>query len=149
MVSVEVDLEEVSTGVQRKVEFDAVGACGHCHGNGAEPGTPITTCGRCGGAGQLRQVTRTPFGQMVRGVACDACGGAGKVAETPCGECSGSGRTPGQRAQEIEIPAGIETASGCGSPAPAMPAARGPRRATSTSTSRSPRTSASSATAPT
>jgi molecular chaperone DnaJ len=109
MVSVEVDLEEVSTGVRRKVEFDAVGACEHCHGNGAEPGTPISTCERCGGAGQLRQVTRTPFGQMVRGVACDVCGGAGKVPETPCEVCSGSGRTPGQRAQEVEIPAGIES----------------------------------------
>ncbi len=75
------------TGVRREVYFDAVGACEHCHGNGAEPGTPISTCERCGGAGQLRQVTRTPFGQMVRGVACDACGGAGKVPETPCEDC--------------------------------------------------------------
>jgi molecular chaperone DnaJ len=109
LVSVEVDLEEVSTGVRRKVEFDAVGACEHCHGNGAEPGTPISTCERCGGAGQLRQVTRTPFGQMVRGVACERCGGAGKVPETPCGECTGSGRTPGHRAREVEVPAGIES----------------------------------------
>ena len=95
--------------MRRKVEFDAVGACEHCHGNGAEPGTPISTCERCGGAGQLRQVNRTPFGQMVRSVACDACGGAGKIPETPCAECGGSGRTPGQRAREVEIPAGIES----------------------------------------
>ena len=26
--------------------------CEHCHGNGAEPGTPIATCERCGGAGR-------------------------------------------------------------------------------------------------
>ena len=43
---------------EREVSFDAVGACEHCHGNGAEPGTPIDTCESCGGAGQLRQVTR-------------------------------------------------------------------------------------------
>jgi molecular chaperone DnaJ len=109
MVSVEVDLEEVSTGVRREVEFDAIGACEHCHGNGAEPGTPISTCERCGGAGELRQVTRTPFGQMVRGVACERCSGAGKVAETPCAECAGAGRTPGHRSHEVEIPAGIES----------------------------------------
>jgi molecular chaperone DnaJ len=108
MVSVELELAEVVTGVRREVEFDAVGPCEHCRGNGAEPGTPISTCERCGGAGQLRQVTRTPFGQMVRGVACDACGGAGKVPETPCAECRGSGRTPGHRSHEIEVPAGIE-----------------------------------------
>jgi molecular chaperone DnaJ len=109
MVSVEIDLAEVATGVRREVEFDAVGACEHCRGNGAEPGTPISTCERCGGAGQLRTVARTPFGQMVRGVVCDACGGAGKVPETPCAECGGDGRTPGHRTHEIEVPAGIES----------------------------------------
>ncbi len=108
LVSVEVDLDEVASGVRREVSFDAVGACDHCHGNGAEPGTPISTCERCGGAGQLRQVTRTPFGQMVRGIACDACDGAGKVPETPCAECGGRGRTPGRATKAIEIPAGIE-----------------------------------------
>jgi molecular chaperone DnaJ len=108
MVSVEIDLEEVATGVRREISYDAVGACEHCRGNGAEPGTPITTCERCGGAGQLRQVSRTPFGQMVRAVACDACAGAGKIPQTPCEECRGSGRTPGRQSREVEIPAGIE-----------------------------------------
>lgn len=107
-VAVEVALAEVATGVSRQVEFDAVSPCEHCRGNGAEPGTPITSCERCGGAGQLRQVSRTPFGQMVRGVACDTCGGAGKIPETPCEVCRGSGRTPGHRTQEVEVPAGIE-----------------------------------------
>ena len=109
LVATEIDLGEVATGVGREVSFDAVVACEHCHGNGAEPGTPISTCERCGGAGQLRQVAQTPFGQMVRGVACDACGGAGKVPETPCGECAGSGRTRGRRTHVVEIPAGIES----------------------------------------
>jgi molecular chaperone DnaJ len=109
LVATEVDLEQVASGVRREISYDAVGACEHCHGNGAEPGTPISTCERCGGAGQLRQVSRTPFGQMVRGVACDACGGAGKIPETPCHECGGSGRTPGQRTQAVEIPPGIES----------------------------------------
>jgi molecular chaperone DnaJ len=31
------------------------------------------------------------------------------VPETPCAECAGSGRTPGRRTQEIEVPAGIES----------------------------------------
>ncbi len=109
LIEVELDLDEVANGVRREISFDAVVACEHCHGNGAEPGTPITTCERCGGAGQLRQVSRTPFGQMVRGVACDACAGAGKIPQTPCGECAGSGRIRGEKAQAVEIPAGIES----------------------------------------
>jgi molecular chaperone DnaJ len=109
LVATEMTLEEVATGARREISFDAVGACEHCHGNGAEPGTPISTCEKCGGAGQLRRVARTPFGQMVQGVPCDACAGSGKVPETPCAECRGSGRTPGQRTHAVEIPAGIES----------------------------------------
>jgi molecular chaperone DnaJ len=107
-VAVEVELAEVATDVRREITYDVVASCEHCHGNGAEPGTPITTCERCGGAGELRQVTRTPFGQMVRSAACDVCGGAGKIPQTPCKTCGGSGRTRQSRTSAIEIPAGIE-----------------------------------------
>jgi len=107
-IAVEVELAEVATGARREITYDVVAPCEHCHGNGAEPGTPITTCERCGGAGELRQVTRTPFGQMVRSAACDACGGAGKIPETPCEACGGSGRTRQSRTSAIEVPAGIE-----------------------------------------
>jgi molecular chaperone DnaJ len=105
---VEIELAEVATGARREVTYDAVATCEHCHGNGAEPGTPISTCGRCGGAGELRQVTRTPFGQMVRSTVCDLCGGAGKVPQTPCEVCGGSGRTRQSKTSAIEVPAGIE-----------------------------------------
>ncbi|HZO04810.1 MAG TPA: molecular chaperone DnaJ [Solirubrobacterales bacterium] len=107
-LAIEIELSEVATGVRRELRYDAVGACEHCHGNGAEPGTPIRSCERCGGVGQLRQVSNTPFGQMARAVTCDTCHGAGKVAETPCEVCGGNGRTPGERVREVEIPAGIE-----------------------------------------
>ncbi|MGI8461235.1 MAG: molecular chaperone DnaJ [Solirubrobacterales bacterium] len=106
--AVEVTLEEVLSGVQREVSFESVHSCERCRGNGAEPGTPIRTCETCGGAGQLRQVSRTAFGQMVRAVACDTCGGDGKVAETPCEQCDGRGRLIGDRTFEVEVPAGIE-----------------------------------------
>ncbi|HEX5983614.1 MAG TPA: molecular chaperone DnaJ [Solirubrobacterales bacterium] len=107
-VAVEVELAEVATGARREVTYDVVGPCEHCNGNGAEPGTPISTCERCGGAGELRAVTRTPFGQMVRSTVCDACGGAGKVPKTPCEACGGGGRTRQSRTSSIEVPAGIE-----------------------------------------
>ncbi|HVD86908.1 MAG TPA: molecular chaperone DnaJ [Solirubrobacterales bacterium] len=107
-VAIEIDLAGVATGVQREITYEAVGTCEHCNGNGAEPGTPISTCDRCGGAGELRQVTRTPFGQMVRAAACDVCGGAGKIPESPCEACGGSGRTRQSKTSAIEVPAGIE-----------------------------------------
>ena len=106
-VAVELDLSEAATGAQVEVSYEAVERCEHCHGNGAEPGTPIETCERCGGSGQLQAVTRTPFGQMVRRVVCDTCHGDGRVAAQPCKECRGRGRKAARRTLEVDIPAGI------------------------------------------
>ncbi len=75
--AIEIDLSEAASGKRAEVAFEVVERCEHCHGNGAEPGTPIETCERCGGAGQLQAVTRTPFGQMMRTVVCDRCHGDG------------------------------------------------------------------------
>jgi molecular chaperone DnaJ len=106
-VAVEIELLEAAQGKTVEVSFDAVERCGHCHGNGAEPGTPIETCERCGGTGQLKGVTRTPFGQMVRTVACETCAGDGRIPTDPCHECRGRGRLRSERRLEVEIPAGI------------------------------------------
>jgi molecular chaperone DnaJ len=106
-VQVEVTLAEAARGVERKVEFEAVEPCGHCGGRGAEPGTPVDTCRRCGGAGQLQAVSRTAFGQLVRSTACDACGGTGEIVREPCSECSGRGRRAARRSITVDVPAGI------------------------------------------
>ena len=106
-VEVEISLVEAATGATVEVSFDAVETCDHCHGNRAEPGTPIETCDRCGGSGQLQAVTRTAFGQMVRAQACDRCGGEGKVAVKPCSSCGGRGLKAARRRLEVDVPAGI------------------------------------------
>jgi molecular chaperone DnaJ len=106
-VAVEISLLDAARGTRTQVTFEAVARCEHCHGNGAEPGTPIETCSRCGGSGQLQAVTRTPFGQMVRRMQCDVCGGDGRVAKQPCKDCRGRGRRVVARELEVEIPAGI------------------------------------------
>jgi molecular chaperone DnaJ len=106
-VAVEVDLLEAAHGAKLEVSYEAVDRCEHCHGNGAEPGTPIETCERCGGAGQLQAATRTPFGQMVRTMVCDVCQGDGRVPKEPCHECRGRGRLATTRELEVEVPAGI------------------------------------------
>jgi molecular chaperone DnaJ len=105
---VRISFEEVLTGATREVGFDAVSTCERCRGNGAEPGTPINTCDTCGGVGQVRQVSRTAFGQLVQSGPCPACDGAGKVPEQPCERCDGTGREARERRWDVEIPAGIE-----------------------------------------
>jgi molecular chaperone DnaJ len=106
---VEVTIEEVLTGTTRDVAFEGVSTCEHCNGNGAEPGTPIRTCETCGGAGEVREVSRTVFGQLVRSGLCPTCSGQGKVPETPCAECGGEGRVVRTRTWQLDIPPGIES----------------------------------------
>jgi molecular chaperone DnaJ len=106
--TVELDLADVLGDSKAEVEYEAVERCTKCHGNGAEPGTPIKTCERCGGAGRLQGVTRTPFGQVVRQVECDVCHGDGRVPEQPCDRCDGRGRLIGDKTLKIDVPAGIE-----------------------------------------
>jgi molecular chaperone DnaJ len=95
-VDVEITLEQAARGFPADVAYELVDACEHCRGNGAEPGTPIETCPRCEGAGQL-----------VRSHACDVCGGEGKVPAQPCGECGGSGRRATRKTLTVDVPAGI------------------------------------------
>jgi len=106
-VAVEIDLIEAAHGAKVQAAYDAVKRCERCHGNGAEPGTPIETCERCGGAGQLQAVTRTPFGQMMRTIVCDVCHGDGRVPKQPCRECRGRGRLAARQEVEVDVPAGI------------------------------------------
>jgi molecular chaperone DnaJ len=106
-VALELDLIDAARGRKVEVSFEAIDRCDHCHGNGAEPGTPIETCERCGGAGQLQAVSRTPFGQMVRTVPCDVCHGDGKIPKQPCEVCHGRGRLRADRHADVEVPAGI------------------------------------------
>jgi molecular chaperone DnaJ len=106
-VEVEVSLADAATGRTVEVAYELVDTCEHCHGNGAEPGTPIETCPTCGGAGRVRAVTRTAFGQLVREQACESCGGDGRIPSQPCAECGGRGRRAVRKTLEVDIPAGI------------------------------------------
>lgn len=106
-VAAEISLADAARGTSVSVEYEAVAACERCHGNSAEPGTPIETCGRCGGSGQLRTAMRSAFGQIVRAHVCDACGGDGKVARTPCERCRGRGREARRVELDVDVPAGI------------------------------------------
>jgi molecular chaperone DnaJ len=105
--AVEIALADAAHGTKVEISYDAIHLCETCHGNGAEPGTPIETCSRCGGTGQLRAVARTPFGQMVQSTACDVCGGDGRVPASPCKACRGRGRKVERAKVSVDVPAGI------------------------------------------
>src|ERR1700722_4889138 len=107
-VAVEMTLLEASVGPKLDVSYEAIDRCDRCHGNGAEPGTPIERCSRCEGAGQVQSVVRTPFGQMMRTSLCHVCHGDGRVPTKPCGTCHGRGQLAVKRSEQITVPAGID-----------------------------------------
>ena len=107
-VAVQVELADAACGTSVEVEYEAIGRCETCNGNGAEPGTPIRQCPRCQGTGQVQNVARTRFGQLVRTTVCDDCGGDGRLAESPCEDCGGRGHKAETRRVRIDVPAGID-----------------------------------------
>lgn len=103
-----IEFEEAAFGAEKTIEVPRTETCPHCHGNQAEPGTPIKTCPDCNGSGVVRTVQQTPFGQMASNRTCSRCGGEGKTYEKPCSECHGSGLVRKVRSVTVKIPAGID-----------------------------------------
>ena len=104
----QVTFAESIAGVEKEIEFTSLSRCETCAGTGAEPGTSATTCPKCQGTGELRQVRSTVLGQIVNVVVCDRCRGTGKIVETPCHTCRGDGRVEHKRTLRVSVPAGID-----------------------------------------
>ena len=82
--------------------------CNECSGTGSKPGTGRKTCPTCDGAGEVRSVQRTPFGNIASTRTCSTCNGEGEIVESPCPKCSGKGTTRKVKTIEVDIPAGID-----------------------------------------
>lgn len=103
----ELTFAESITGADKDIEFTSQSRCDTCTGSGAEPGTSPSTCPKCNGTGELRQVRSTMLGQMVNVSPCDRCKGTGKIVNSPCHTCRGDGRVERKRNLRVTIPAGI------------------------------------------
>ena len=102
------DFMEAVFGVEKELDITRLEACPRCGGDGAEPGSSMTTCPDCQGTGQIRTVQRTPFGQFVNARTCPRCRGEGRRAEQTCRECGGQGRVNRRRRLKVKIPAGVD-----------------------------------------
>lgn len=108
-IALELSLEEVALGVEKKINLSRHQRCKVCEGGGAAPGSDTQTCGTCNGMGQVQQVSRSFFGQSVTVTACPTCSGEGKTITDPCKECSGEGRVRETASITVRIPAGVST----------------------------------------
>ena len=101
-------LEEVAEGSEKKIKVKKHVACEVCDGSGAEGGqSGYDTCSMCQGVGELRQVTRSPFGQFVNVQPCPNCRGEGRTIRKPCIECKGDGRVKGEETLTVNVPPGV------------------------------------------
>ena len=108
---VEITLEVAFAGTTHEITFRHLATCPTCKGNGAEPGTLIIPCDRCGGSGIQRQVRQTPLGQFVTQTTCTKCGGDGQIVQTPCATCRGRGRVEQEKTLQVKIPPGVDDGS--------------------------------------
>ena len=106
-VKVKLTLEEIATGVEKKIKVKKYVACSHCHGSGAKDGTSYTTCSTCNGSGQVTRVQNTILGQMQTTSTCPACEGEGKIIKEKCSHCNGEGVQLSEEVIQLNIPAGV------------------------------------------
>lgn len=110
-VTLKLSLEEISTGVTKKIKIKKHLKCDVCNGSGAKGGTSTKTCPVCSGSGEVRTVSRSVFGQFVNIQTCANCDGEGTVIDNPCKNCNGDGRVTGEATIKISVPAGVTTGS--------------------------------------
>jgi molecular chaperone DnaJ len=102
--NLDITLEQAANGFDTTIRVPSWDECDTCHGSGAKPGTSATTCGTCGGHGQVRM--QQGFFSIQQ--TCPKCHGSGKVIADPCSPCAGSGRVKRNKTLEVKIPAGID-----------------------------------------
>lgn len=106
-VTLKLKLEEIASGVSKKIKIKKFVKCGDCSGSGSEGGTSTKTCNACNGTGEIRQVSRSVFGQFVNVQPCANCNGEGTVVDKPCRKCAGDGRKQEEVTIKIDVPAGV------------------------------------------
>ncbi|MEX1010439.1 MAG: molecular chaperone DnaJ [Balneolaceae bacterium] len=106
-VRVSLSLREVAFGTDKTLKVKKKVTCDTCGGSGAESESDVEMCSTCNGMGEVRQVSRTMFGQFVNVQPCPQCRGEGRVVRNHCPDCHGEGRVKGVETVEISIPSGV------------------------------------------
>ena len=104
-----ISFEEAVFGQEREVRIPHLETCDICGGSGAKTGSGPAACSACGGVGQVRRATRTPFGSFTQVAECPNCSGSGQMIADPCNSCGGQGLRQVRKKLRINIPAGVDT----------------------------------------
>ncbi|MGN0099099.1 MAG: molecular chaperone DnaJ [Candidatus Methanomethylophilaceae archaeon] len=103
----EITLKDVLEGKKVNLDVPHTVICEPCNGTGGKDGK-VTTCPTCGGSGQVQQVRRSPFGNMVSVSDCPNCRGKGKTSAEKCPHCRGNGRVTKDSHIDLNVPKGMD-----------------------------------------
>jgi len=106
-VKVKLTLEEILSGVEKKIKVTKYISCSSCNGTGAKNGSAFHSCSTCHGTGQVTRITNTFLGQMQTASTCPTCSGEGQVITDKCTTCFGNGVIKGEEIISLNIPAGV------------------------------------------
>lgn len=106
-VKVRLTLEEINSGVEKKIKVKKLVPCSHCQGTGSADGKGGETCPTCKGTGRVVRTQRGIFGMMQVQEDCPTCHGEGKVIKNKCPHCNGEGVVRDEEIITIKIPAGV------------------------------------------
>ena len=106
-ISLSLSLQEIYTGVDKKIKINIQDTCDSCNGTGSSDGE-VETCSQCNGAGQVRQMRRSFLGAVQSVVTCPTCNGSGKIIKNKCTKCHGDGRVKKAKKVTVNIPAGVQ-----------------------------------------
>jgi len=101
--SISITLKEAFTGTKQEIKYYKFFKCDSCSGKGTKPGTSVTTCKSCNGAGQISMKQ----GFFMYSQTCGTCRGEGYKISDPCTTCSGQSRVQKYDKFTVNIPKGI------------------------------------------
>jgi molecular chaperone DnaJ len=103
-VRLKLTLEEIASGVEKKIRVKHLKPCATCEGRGGEG---ETVCSVCQGRGQVRRVQQSIFGQFVNVSACQQCSGNGRTVRERCKTCGGDGTVSESDTIAVKVPPGV------------------------------------------
>lgn len=106
-ITKDITLEESYRGDTMNLRYDTYESCKECKGTGSFKEAGSTKCGTCDGKGEIRELTRSFFGNIQQVRECPACKGKGEIPNKICHHCKGSGRMKTTKEIQVAAPHGI------------------------------------------
>ncbi|MBK8382625.1 MAG: hypothetical protein IPL16_12205 [Ignavibacteria bacterium] len=70
-INLKLTLEEIAEGVEKTIKVKSYKNCTKCEGTGAKSKSGYSKCSHCNGTGEIRQATRSIFGQFINVTMCN------------------------------------------------------------------------------